>query len=382
MSDIPPANQATLMVADTPMADTPMADTPMADAPMADAPMADAPMADAPMANTPMADTPMADALMADAPMADAPMADAPIADAPMADTPMADTPMADTPMAHAPVPVPMAVPVPEVHPADRNLSPFHVYVIACLDGQYRCLGGVCVPSPYERAFKEHVVVSLRQIFSHPSNHKPARLELELGANFYAARRGYPDLDLPTPPPTPSPNPSNTSNPSDPSNLSNTSSEEEQHQQQQPPCSPCFPFIHTCLCVGSMSMMEYSLSPGLRHFGESVFPLPAGEMLGYCPVGCHANRLPRSERNGGEGGMQVVFVDITNLNKIRHRFGAWECELDPALRVGKVEHLRTGWSLPAWPPPGIHGHLFDDQIRDLASSAARIELGTLRGKLD
>ncbi|KAJ4416330.1 hypothetical protein N0V85_002339 [Neurospora sp. IMI 360204] len=141
--------------------------------------------------------------------------------------------------MADPPVP-------PQVHLKDPPLPPYHVYAIARLAGHYRCLGGVCCPSPYENTTKESVVLLLRRIFSDASNRIPLVLELELGSDFYARRGGPPH----SPPP----------------------SEE-----------PCFPFIHTCLCVGSASLMEDAHYRGWKHFGESVFPLSADEILGNCP---------------------------------------------------------------------------------------------------
>lgn len=71
----------------------------------------------------------------------------------------------------------------------DAPLPPFHVYAIARLAGHYRCLGGVCCPSPYEATSKESIVLFLPRTFSDASNRVPLVLELELGSDFYACRR-------------------------------------------------------------------------------------------------------------------------------------------------------------------------------------------------
>lgn len=240
--------------------------------------------------------------------------------------------------------------PASEFHPGDHDLPPYHVYAIACLDGHYRSLGGICCPHPYESTTKESIVLLLRRIFSDPSKLIPLSLELQLGAHFYA-RRGYP------PPPRSPPS---------------------EHEKQ-----PCFPFIHTYLCVGSASLMDDSHFAGWKHFGERVFPLSADETLGNCPVGCHSKPIipnPK-EKDGDEAGMSVIFIDVTDPVDIKHRLATWECDLDPALRRSKkLEHLMTGWSLPVWSLHGIHvGPWNDNKMREVAS-ASRLELGALKGR--
>ncbi|KAK3497873.1 uncharacterized protein B0T23DRAFT_394072 [Neurospora hispaniola] len=227
----------------------------------------------------------------------------------------------------------------------DPPLPPFHVYAIARLAGRYRCLGGVCCPSPYEATSKESIVLFLRRTFSDASNRIPLVLELELGSDFYACRRAGPPAHSPP------------------------SAEEEE--------KPCFPFILTCLCVGSASLMEDARYQGWNHFGESVFPLSADEILGNCPVGCwcRSELLPE---DAAVTGVSVIFVDVTDPRDIRHRFATWEPDLDPALESTTLEHLMTGWSLPRWSSDGMNNGLFTEEEKRELAFASRIELGALR----
>ena len=249
--------------------------------------------------------------------------------------------------------PNPPHPPVPQVEhwEADTVYPPFHVYAIARLAGHYRCLGGVCCPKPYEATEMESLALVLRRIFSDVSNRIPLVLELELGSDFYA-RRGYP-------PPQTSPSPS----PAVP--------------EEQP---PCFPFIHTCLCVGSVSPMEHSYR-WWNEFGESVFPLSADEILGNCPVRCFESLPTPSGR-----GMSVIFIDVTDPTDIRHRFATWKPTIPPknvhpSLRNGS-ECLLTDWSLPFWSVAKMQKNVYQFKQKDWREmqTAPRIELGAIMGE--